>query len=264
MSNIDIINQQLGQIISDIKYEGYFVRAYEERMFEELKDGLDSKGIYIVVRFGAPTNNFGQKYVNMTMTAMSEQNAFDIALMLLDEYAGTYNNYVDTTNGYIKQFYTGANILQNFAEIDAGFRALIAVNGAWLVSSDLNPITSIVYYATAEAETGETLKFIYSSDDYSVQLNPVANYNALGEARSTGATATYVLTFTAYATNTPLANKVLDQKLGTLGVNPDYYFTITYLNGKKLTKGKFKLANTTTEENMGSLPVSAFVFTKGK
>lgn len=264
MNNIDIINQQLGMIIAQDKYDGYKVRAYEERMFEELKDGLDSHTIYVVVKFGANVPNFGQSFFNLTLTAISEENSFDIARMLLDEYATTYNNYVDTSEGYLKQFYSGVEILQNFAEIDIGFRALLFINGSWVISNDINVITSIVYYVSADALTGETLKFITCDDDYTVQLNPIANFNALGETRATGATSTYLINIVSYSTNTSLANKVLDQKLGTLGVNPDYFFTITYKNGKSLSKAKFKLVNTKYTDQLGSLPMTTFTFTRGK
>lgn len=261
MNKIDLINQQLGQIASDPKYNGYFIRAYEQRMFE--KEQLFDNGIYIVVDFGAPTKNFDVAYTPVTLRVLSEANNIDTVLMLLDEYTTQFNYSTLTEGGYLKQFYNGEEVAENFAEIDTGLRALYFVQGVFIESPSLNPIVSIKYFDSAESTNGEEVKFLACADEYTVQINPVANYNALGNTRAEGATAVYMLILSCYADNSNLANKVIDQKFENVGINQPYYITVSYNNGKTLTKARFKLTDAKYNGEIASVPMNTYVFVRG-
>lgn len=149
----DVINASIDY------YKGYDVEIADEQYYNKSVKNVPGR-IYIVVKFGEATLNFGQIVFPITIQAISEQDKLDVCYTLLFEFANKYNiNWnKDKTIG---QFYNAPYVLSNFNEIFEGFRSLLYVSGTFLMTKNANYLTA--YYAP-KAINGETIEeFIVDS-----------------------------------------------------------------------------------------------------
>ena len=133
---VRIIKEQLVAVMEDNYniYKNYDVIIAKEQEFDKhTKLGLKPKTIYVVVKFGGATINFGQTVLPVTLTVMSEQNKCTIAQRLLIEYVNKYNLEINQ-DGTIKQVYESPSVTSNFNIVYEGYRSILIVSAFFVIS----------------------------------------------------------------------------------------------------------------------------------
>lgn len=138
-SIIQMIHSQLTELMEENYnlYKDYDVKIAKEQDFFKHKNDLRAKTIYIVVKFGGASVNFGQTVLPVTFTVLSEQNKCDIAYTLLTDYVNKYNleSNQDLT---IKQVYESPSVSSNFNVVYEGYRSIINVTAFFVISKNAN------------------------------------------------------------------------------------------------------------------------------
>lgn len=257
---VDLINQQIGEITNNEFYEGYKIKAYEQRIFDE-RGKIKPNEIILIVEFGQSTQVHGQTLQPFRILVFSEENSFAVAKKVMDNYVLAYNFKRSDSGDYHKQFYSGVRPLQNFIDLNAGYRALFSVDGTITESSNLNDIVEILFHKNAQ-DAGVAIQTLTEKDTYSVTLNPLASYDNEGNVKSHAVSGVYVLAFTCYAMDNDFQDKVTDLKFFTLPPSTKFLLSVKYRNGKELTKAEFVLVDTTYESEQSSLPLNVYVFSR--
>ena len=148
----DIINSSINY------YRGYDIEITDEQYYNKNVQNIPGK-IYIVVKFGEATLNFGQIVFPITINAISEQDKMEVCYTLLFEFANRFNlNWnKDKTIG---QFYNAPYVLSNFNEIFDGFRSLLYLSGTFLMTKNANYMTA--YYIPNFIDSEKLEEFIIS------------------------------------------------------------------------------------------------------
>lgn len=266
---LELFGTQLQTIINDNKeaYEGYSFTITNEMQFvkdkkqkEELKN--NPKKIFIVIKFLPATLNYGQVLMPIIVNAIGEKNKIDVCYNLFIQYAETYNLQFNSDET-IRQYYSSPVVLSNFNEIGDGYRSLINLSGTFQISENANQV-DVVY---ADNETSLiSVPAISATISFDVQLESQTFYGVSDRTKSRGRVGTVCLNITMYLIDTELCNKALKVMLGYTDEYPNssdtsFYFNLAFKNGLKLDRQEFKLANFTTEQRLGELPVCTMTFT---
>ena len=137
---IQMIKGQLVELMEENYnfYKEYTVKISKEQDFDKhVKNGLTPKTIFVVVKFGGASINFGQTVLPVTFTVLSEQNKCDIAYTLLTDYVNKYNleSNQDLT---IKQVYESPSVSSNFNVAFEGYRSVLNVTAFFVISENAN------------------------------------------------------------------------------------------------------------------------------
>lgn len=287
---LKIIEKQFVSIMANDPdfYSQYKIVLSNEQQYIKNKD-RDPKAIYIVVKFMAGSINYGQILYPVNFNALGEGNKLEVAQKLLLEYAQTYNlgeeekwsetwkdnNDVSHTDNYIaKQVYTQPQVMSNFNAAWNEFRSLFFMTGTFLIGKNSMPITGIRYYESMSAaeESGIDIDFIATSWDFTIQLDSQAFYGTDSRTTSKSKIGTLSFSMTSYAADNLLCNKVRaiafnNKEIAPNGIKEKFYFKLIFADTSfKIgteTNGRmeFHLANATSPQNIGELPLIAFTFT---
>ena len=149
------ISTQIADVInSNIDYYiPYDVEVADEQYFN--KTGLNNpRKIYIVIKFGEATLNFGQTVFPITIQAISEQDKLEVCYNLLFEFANRYNLKWSEDKS-VGQFYSAPTVLSSFNEVFEGFRSLLYMSGNFLITKNTNYLTGY-YIPTIEKKADGT------------------------------------------------------------------------------------------------------------
>ena len=258
---LNLIGVQLQTIIHNNKdtFEGYSFTITNEMQFvkskrkkEDLKN--NPKQIFIVIKFLPATLNYGQTLVPIIVNAIGEKNRLDVCYNLLLQFAETYNLQFNEDET-IRQYYQSPVVLSNFNEIGDGYRSLINLSGTFQISENANQVE--VEYASA------SIPAISTTLSYDTQLESQSFYGVSDRTKSRGRVGTLCFNLTMYLIDDELCNKALNVMLGNeaKGSDTSFYFNLIFKNGLKLENVEFKLANFTTEQKLGELPICTMTFT---
>lgn len=157
---MNIFREQLSAIVStDVEYYGKYPIVISNEQYYVSDEDRDPNKIYIVIKFLAATIEFGQFNVPVLINAVTEANSIDIAQRLLIEYTSAFNQKtLKFGNDLIYQNYEAPNITSNFEAIYDGYRSLMVMSGAFLLSSNINRC-KVRYFDVYEdnCETVDTL-----------------------------------------------------------------------------------------------------------
>lgn len=137
---LNMIKTQLLELMDEEYnlYKDYNVIIAKEQDFDKhAKNGLKPKTIYIVIKFGGASINYGQTVLPVTFTVLSEQNKCEIAQTLLTDYVNKYNleSNQDLT---IKQVYESPSVSSNFNIVYEGYRSVLNVTAFFVISENAN------------------------------------------------------------------------------------------------------------------------------
>lgn len=137
---LNMIKTQLLELMDEEYnlYKDYNVIIAKEQDFDKhAKNGLKPKTIYIVIKFGGASINYGQTVLPVTFTVLSEQNKCEIAQTLLTDYVNKYNleSNQDLT---IKQVYESPSVSSNFNIVYEGYRSILNVTAFFVISENAN------------------------------------------------------------------------------------------------------------------------------
>ena len=166
MELIDTIMTTLSDELANIitsryeYYRGYDIVLNNEQQFYTLKENIPGR-IYIVIKFGEASLDYGQTVAPFTIQAISEHNNLEVAQTLLFEFANKYNLHFDTQsieNMSIKQIYNAPYVLTSFNEVFEGFRALLYVSGVFLFTRGANYLN--LYYSSKQLEKDDNIESV--------------------------------------------------------------------------------------------------------
>ena len=273
---MDIIEEQLKNIF---EYDPDFYGDYDytltnEKMFAKNKEGkYKTNTIYIVVKFLPAQINYGQNIIPVTITAVAEQNKFDVCQRLLMEYAQAFNlrpsQYFNKEKKlYYNQSYDAPSVMSNFNEVYSGYRTLLTLTGEFLISSNAT-MEELYYYPNGPQDENpiliETLAY---SESYDASLDTQPYTNKQNFTDSIVKFGSNSFNITIYLMNDELCNKILRIKYRLEHVDTPFYFGVKYNNQDKIVGEtnakpfiyKYKLVNASNSRNIGEMPVISLTF----
>lgn len=164
-----------------ITNEQFFIRQREEGT-------LYNNTIYMVIKFGSATVDYGVTVVPISIIAISEQNHCDLAQRLLQDFTTMANMGFNNTES-IQQFYESPAVTSNFNEMYEGFRSVLTVPGSFVISASANPFTLSWYNDDPNADLDEEhrwedVHFITGNIDANFQTDPKLFYDSNNYTRS--------------------------------------------------------------------------------
>ena len=263
----------------------------DEQIFAQQRQ-LTPKTIYIVVKFGNASFDFGQSLLPITINAVSEQNAVDICQKLLFDLATTYTQQgpgnlteweTNDLTDYVKQLWNTPNVINNFNEINIGFRSLMYMTGTVLIGHNSSPIVELVYNKGLSDQFILSDYMITFSDSYDMYPDTQAFYSTNGIGRTAAKTASYAFSVTLFKVKSDFMSKCRDIKRGymesdTLAPNgistrfsismrdKDDYEKDPQTGEPTTTKyyftAQYSLVNMTVQQNKGDLPTVSLTFAR--
>lgn len=264
---MEIITEQFVSVMDQDPdfYSDYNIILSNEQQYVKNRE-RDVNAIYIVVKFMPATLNFGQSVLPITINAMGERNKIDVCQHLLLEFAQTYNLGDPITSGddIIKQVYTSPTVLNNFNDVDIGFRSLFYMSGTFLIGSSINSIESISYNIGGGRH--QEIDFLASSWAFDIQLDSQAFFGTNSRTKSKSRIGTLTLNITSYLLENVFFSKILgiawnNTTLAPDGIKSVFKLTVKFKSGLTVTDMDFMLVNVAEQQNIGEFPVVTLTFT---
>ena len=255
---IEKIYIQLNQVKGlDERFETINFYVDDEQTFIKRENNYDVKSLYIVLKYGEATLNYGSSVIPLTLLIFGVGDKFELTKEFLNKFVSMFNLIKDGQYQYI---YSSPYVLSNFNEVGYSFRSLFTINCSVLIKNKgLYYIEKILY----EDEEVDVLDF---KDDLMIQLNSQPYSNTNGETKSYASMGTYTFSIMLYGVDSKLINDCLDLKYQYTDINKDFMFTIKLKSTSSSYKGfenkAFKLKNFHYEENIGKTPVCSLTFTR--
>lgn len=191
---------------SDDNFAKLNIVVGDEQAFIKTQDKTPDS-IYVVVKFGQASINFGQSVLPITLQVMGVHNKIRIVQDFLNKFANLYNR---TEVAGIQQLYMSPTANLNFSEVFTGFRTIFAMFCTFVISNGtLIKVKGIQYVYTAieynentqqnvEVTKTESIDIVSYNDktENSLDINPYPDNN--GRARSYGAFQTFAFSIVTY------------------------------------------------------------------
>lgn len=294
---MNIFREQLSAIVStDIEYYGKYPIVISNEQYYVSDEDRDPNKIYIVIKFLAATIEFGQFNVPIIINAVTEANSIEIAQRLLIEYTSAFNQKtLKLGDDLIYQNYEAPSITSNFEPIYDGYRSLMVMSGAFLLSSNINrcklryfegdtfeevdeiPLEKIEkdilicenkYYKWNYDENkyklydGEYIDIINFTDSLDLTPDTQPFFHNNNFTSSINKYGTYTFNIVMYLTRDSVVNKYLKIKSRKISNNTPFIFSIEYddetLNMPLLS---YKMISASSQQNKGEMPFLTMVFT---
>ena len=272
----EINNILTNPLIDPVLYKPYVnsVEICDEQIFAKKKD-ISPNHIYIVVKFGTASFDFGQALMPITINAVSEQNKLEVCQKLLFDLATEYTQKAPIEGSgfpesdYVKQIWNTPNVINNFNEVNIGFRSLFYMTGVVLIGHDSSPITELIY--NKDATDGSTFNLheymITFSDSFDAYPDTQAFYTTHGIGKTEIKTASYAFSVTLFKVDKPFMSLCRAIKRGDLTDAPNGICTKFSLSMKDKDEtgywtAEYSLVNMTIQQNKGDLPTVALTFAR--
>lgn len=256
-----IIRNQMIEIMEDNYdyFKNFNVKIALEQDIEK-KAQLESKTIYMVVKFSMAEVTFGESVLPFTIRAISEENNLEASNKLLLDYTYKYNlKRVDESN--IQQVYETPVISSNLNVVNAGFRTLISVSGVFIISKNANYYNFYYEYEKDGEIIKEEIPFITSSFNGTITLDSQVFYNRKNFSQSIGKFGTLSFSLVTYIlSNIEIVNEALRILTKQGNINKDFNIYIEFKNGIAL-KEVFKLVSVDSSQEIGQIPMISLSFT---
>lgn len=258
------------------------------------EEGLARDTVYMVVKFGSSTVDYGVTVLPLSIIAISEQNHCELCQRLLQDFTVTANMGYNNTES-IQQFYDSPAVNSNFNEMYDGFRSILTVSGSFVISESANPFTlewynpstyidendteqiigwQGVYFITGDIEANFQTdpKLFYSSNNYTRSINTMGTvtFNISSVLLSDGAFYDKMLDFIAKKNNyeidldpshTTYLKRVAKAEPDGVNVNNDLVFRITFKKSNQTLIDIFKIADIKVQQVLKKIPMTTMVFT---
>jgi len=201
-------NEATSEMISNIKSieisdEQSFIRKDREK---KLLQGT----VYIVVRFGSGSINFGSSVTPITLMCVGTVNKVRPTQLLLGTFASQWTTK-NLSSGQL-QVWNTPEVITNFNEIDSDFRNLFRLTGFVILGPAAVRVGTITYYYdhdNVDDEHSETISMMSVQDGYHASLDAQPFGNTHGFAKSEVNFSTYTFSFSTYLLAGHLANDML-------------------------------------------------------
>lgn len=160
---ISFLNNRLVNISQTLNLE-VDVKVSEEQTFAKM-DELTPNSIYVVVKYLSSDIEYYAETMPIQILVLSEQNSLEKAQMLMNKFANDNNWQVIQENGtYIKQQYNSPVVLNNYTEVDYGYRSVLYVTGTLYIMENIVDVKNVTV-------DGEELKPLAFNISYSMSTN---------------------------------------------------------------------------------------------
>ena len=213
-------NPYYGEISPLVSKLNFYVA--DEQEFLKSQEKLDSNGVYVAVKFGKASTNFGSSICAITLMVMGTANRVAPVQMFFSAFATEYSTkgfpfiyeFGSEENGYpitnvitdnnSSQLWVTPGVVGNFNEVGTSFRNLFDVSGTLVIGQSVVKVGSIQYkYGSGSADI-ETIDFMAFQDNYRNNLNPQPFGNTLGFAKSETNFSSQTFTISTYLLNNHL------------------------------------------------------------
>lgn len=236
-------------------YKDYKVYLSLEKEFIKEKQ-KDPKAIYVVLKMGNTSINFGQTVLPIDLVVMSEQNKSDICQRLFISFVNKYNLQMND-DATIRQVYESPVITSNFEKVYEGFRSILSVSGFFVISKNANFYK--LYYKVGE--NFEEIPFLTFRFNANIQLDSQPFYNKKNFTESVSKYGVITINFTSYLlSDIELMNDALSVAFKNKSINSDFNLKIVLKSGEELIDN-FKIVSVDSNQEIGSIPVVSFSFT---
>lgn len=246
----------------------------DEQIFAKKKN-VDPNSIYIVVKFGTASFDFGQALVPITINAVSEQNKLDICQKLLFDLAVEYTQKAPIESAgfpstdYAKQIWNTPNVINNFNEVYVGFRSLFYMTGTLIIGHHSSPIDEL-WFNKGEANAVKISDWMITfSDSFDVYPDTQAFYTTSGIGKTAAKTASYAFSITLFKVSNDFMNLCRAIKRGDTALAPKGISTkfVLSMRDKDDAEGyyfteEYVMINMTIQQNKGDLPTVALTFAR--
>lgn len=243
MIDFEYLTQTLKKELVSIVNESEVLKQYDifidlEREFLGEKQ-LKENAIYVVISYDGANNNFAEYVVPFTLNVLSENNDLDIAKELLNTFALRFNLAsivieVDGVKQKLLQLFDTPLVNDAFSEVDSGYRALMSLEGSFVIASNTNDLTS-VEFLDSETQTYINIPFITGVIEFTNTVLPEPQGDTYGRNKTINLNQTITISIATYLLNNSLFDSVLDNYLSCQGdFNARYTLKITFLNGKQI------------------------------
>ena len=160
---ISFLNNRLVNISQTLNLD-VDVKVSEEQTFAKM-DELTPNSIYVVVKYLSSDIEYYAETMPIQILVLSEQNSLEKAQMLMNKFANDNNWQVIQENGtYIKQQYNSPVVLNNYTEVDYGYRSVLYVTGTLYIMENIVDVKNVTI-------DGEELKPLSFNISYSMSTN---------------------------------------------------------------------------------------------
>ena len=242
------------------KYSNLKIIVEDERLLAKSKD-RSPETMYIQIKFGAASTNFGQAVLPFSMEVIGINQDIQLTQDFLNEFV---NNYNRTVSGDITQFFLTPVVSQNNLPIYEGYRSLFIVSATFVISNGLASLQTLKYkISDNKYEDNEFLAFNFVGE---ASLNPQPySSNIDSKTTSYGSFQTFAFTLVTY----PDANKqliidiyswLLDKERSH--INDNFIFSGVFKNiSKQFEDWRFKCRSVNGDQKIGEQPLLTITFT---
>lgn len=201
-------NEATSEMISNIKS----IEISDEQSFirKDRDKGLLQGTVYVVVKFGSGSINFGSSVTPITILCVGTSNKVRPAQLLLGTFASQWTTK-NMASGQL-QVWNTPEIITNFNEIDADFKNLFRLTGFVILGPAAVRVGTITYYYdhnNVDDEHSETISMMSVQDGYHASLDAQPFGNTHGFVKSEVNFSTYTFSFSTYLLAGHLANDML-------------------------------------------------------
>ena len=253
----NFIAGQFAQLLDENEeyFSDFSISLTDTRQFATI-DKLEPNRIYLILKFGSATIEFGQANIPITIEAISESNSISACKDLLYGYVAKYN-LAENFDSSFRQYYTSPEQNSLFEEVYEGFRATFSVAGTLLISEDANPMK--IEYKIGENEYEEIENFDYTTS-LNISVDPRVPYGNDNFSESVGQYGTQTLGFMMYLTTSNFSKKIIEAYMRESSVDEDYVLKISFPNIDKEKEFTFKLVDLTIKKDLKSHPIANVTF----
>ena len=247
-------------------YDGYKVIMGVEQQFIKQKD-MEPGAIYIVVKYGQASVEFGQSVLPVTITAISEENKIDVCQHLFIDMAEKYTTS-KASDDTIQQLYELPVVTSNFNNFLEGYRSILYSTATFVITKNVNYYT-FYYYPDYEnnPEEMEEIKCLHSIFGGDTQLDSDIFFNSDNFTRSEAKFGTNTLNITTYVLNNlECVKKALyiylkRRDLVLKGINETFKIGIKFKYIDEIFIDDYKLSNVNIQQQLSEIPLISMTFT---
>lgn len=182
----------------------------DEQDFVKLKD-INDKAIYIAVKFGNASTNFGGSVCPITLVILGTANKIKPAQMFMAAFCSRWSLQNFGNDGVSTQIWVTPQVSGNFNEVNDEFRTLFGITGTILIGQQIVKIGSIVYeYVDDNGHTQrEPVDFLSWQGSFGNSLAPQPFGNTAGFAVSESNFSTNAFSISTYMLDSKLVEDCL-------------------------------------------------------
>lgn len=249
---------------------------------------IKDNGIYVVVKFGSASTNFGSSICPITLNILGTENAIKPAQMFFSAFCARWNLQTLVDDNTSNQIWVTPSDVFNFNVVNNGFRTLFSVSGTLILGRSTVRLGSLRYVFGPGENDYEDIDFISFQDNFSNSLAPQPFGNTCGFTKSEANFSTYSFSISTYLLNTQLVadcmavkgfrKRLNGQYTSTKKPNDKFELYLTFTNGftnffeeeskdeSDPVKGNdffkyFKCSSVSISEKIGEIPTISLGFT---